>query len=159
MTMAVATPTKTRSCSICNSGKRGIIDPLLAAGRSAYAIEKVMRETKTPVKSETVLKHLDGCLNGRRPSSELLTDTLVRRQHDFAAAVKDAAMEKLEAGELRITTRDGLAAQGLLDKRAEKQADRDLMVNLARLMTGRPPPEVIVGEYAVLDDDPVLELD
>lgn len=140
-------------CSICDSDKREIIDPLLATGKSAYAIEKTMKKAGIPVKEETVRRHLALCLKGKRPSLEVLTGTLINGRKDFAASVVDAAQEALDRGELRVRAADGLTAQGLIDRRIEKQADRDLMVNLAKLMTGAPPPEIIVGEYTVLDAD------
>jgi hypothetical protein len=47
---------------------------------------------------------------------------------------------------MKVTASHGLAAQALLDRRAEKQADRDLTLNMARLLSGAislPPAEVI----------------
>jgi hypothetical protein len=156
MTLAIhprtVDPERRRRCVICDSGRRDLIDPLLAAGRSAYFIEKTMARTGVPTKSETVLKHLHICLGDRRPSPEILADTIIRGRADFAAAIRDEAMKKLEQGELKVNANHGLAAQGLLDRRADKQADRDLLMNLARLMTAAPPPEVLVGEYEVLPD-------
>jgi hypothetical protein len=42
----------------------------------------------------------------------------------------------LRAGQLRVTAQHGLTAQALLDRRAEKAADRDLALNMARLLSG-----------------------
>jgi hypothetical protein len=55
---------------------------------------------------------------------------------DFATAVRDAANEALAEGELSVRVDHGLAAQALLDRRMEKQADRKLQVELARLLAG-----------------------
>ena len=35
-----------------------------------------------------------------------------------------------------MTAQHGLTAQALLDRRIEKQADRDLALNMARLLSG-----------------------
>jgi hypothetical protein len=148
-------PVAKRPCVICDTDRRTVIETLLAAGRTANFIEGQMRKLGTPTKSETILKHQRVCLAGRRPSQSLITDAAVGRT-DFAGAVRDEAMRMLDRGELKIRTNDGLWAQGLLDKREEKKADRDLLLNLARLMSGTaPPPEVIVGHWEeVGNDDP-----
>lgn len=67
---------------------------------------------------------------------------------DFAVLVQKQAVEALEAGSLRITAQHGLQAQALIDRRIEKQADRDLALNMARLLSGSiamPPHTVIEG--------------
>lgn len=67
---------------------------------------------------------------------------------DFAVLVQKEAVEALQAGTLRITAQHGLQAQSLLDRRAEKQADRDLALNMARLLSGAismTPQTVIEG--------------
>lgn len=67
---------------------------------------------------------------------------------DFATLVQQRAVEALEAGNLRITAQHGLAAQALIDRRIEKAADRDLALNMARLLSGAitmTPQTVIEG--------------
>ena len=69
-------------------------------------------------------------------------------ERDLAAAVRDAAKQRLENGEIRPTLRDGLAAQALLDRREEKQRDRNFMLSLARLTSGSShevPAHIIEG--------------
>ncbi len=70
-------------------------------------------------------------------------------------------LRQMAAGKLQPTLRDGLTAQQLLDKRAEKAADRSFMLNLAMALAGGgqgtptkllPPPaedpeDVIEGEF------------
>lgn len=67
---------------------------------------------------------------------------------DFAVMVKQRAVEALASGSLRITAQHGLQAQALLDRRAEKAADRSLALNMARLLSGAismVPTTVIEG--------------
>ncbi len=67
---------------------------------------------------------------------------------DLAAAVRDAAKQRLENGELKPNLRDGLNAQALLDRREEKQRDRNFMLSLARLTSGAAhevPAHIIEG--------------
>ena len=70
--------------------------------------------------------------------------------YDLAKAVRDKAKERLDNGELKPNMRDGLQAQALLDRREEKQKDRNFMLSLARLTSGAthevPAAIVIEGE-------------
>lgn len=72
--------------------------------------------------------------------------------YDLAKAVRDKAKERLDKGELKPNMRDGLQAQALLDRREEKQRDRNFMLSLARLTSGAthevPESIVIEGETA-----------
>jgi hypothetical protein len=64
----------------------------------------------------------------------------------------------MEEGLLRVTTKDGLAAQALIDRREEKAEDRKFMLNLARLLSGgggMAPERLIEGDY--IDVTPTLE--
>jgi len=83
---------------------------------------------------------------------------------DLAAVVVRRTSRALAAGKLQPTLRDGLVAQQLLDRRAEKAADRQFMLGLAMAMAGGgaatpvallPPGDdnldVIEGEYEEAD--------
>lgn len=66
---------------------------------------------------------------------------------DVATAIQAEALAALERGELRVTAANALKAQEILDRRAEKAADRQLTLVLARLATmGKPPDDIIEGE-------------
>lgn len=121
------------------------------------AISTELRKTGKPIKRETLGKHLRGCLNGVVPEvneataqsvadapSQAATDADL----DFARLVQQQAIKLMQRGDLRVTATHGLQAQALLDRRAEKQADRDLALNLARLMSGAltpAPVQIIEG--------------
>jgi hypothetical protein len=81
---------------------------------------------------------------------------------DLAAVVVKKTQRLLAAGKVTPTLRDGLTAQQLLDRRAEKAADRRFMLNLALAMAGgsvsapqkylpEPQEDVIEGEYEDVD--------
>ena len=66
---------------------------------------------------------------------------------DVATAIQAEALAALERGELRVTAANALKAQEILDRRAEKAADRELTLVLARLATmSKPPEDIIEGE-------------
>ena len=81
---------------------------------------------------------------------------------DLAAVVVKKTQRLLAAGKVSPTLRDGLQAQQLLDRRAEKAADRRFMLNLAVAMAGgaisapqkylpEPVEDAIEGEFTDLD--------
>jgi hypothetical protein len=145
----MVSPRVTRECSICNGERGAVVNALLAAGRTLYAIEREMRNVGYPTKAETVKKHLDVCLQGQRGTTIPDPDTMDNR--DFAALVRSEAVKQLASGNLRITATHGLQAQSLIDRRAEKMADRGLSIRLAELMGGgTAPPEIIVSDAFIV---------
>lgn len=138
-------------CGICNSERVSIINSLLAAGRGPYAIEREMKRLGQPTKAATVTRHRSRCLTTEVLQRSLSSNT------DFATAVRNEAVRQLEAGQLKVRTTDGLTAQGLLDRRAEKAADRVLLVEMARLLSGAGklgtvrPPDTLMVRATVID--------
>ena len=65
---------------------------------------------------------------GRRPASG-----------DFLTDVVSAAQAGLESGELAVTLKDGIAAQGKLDARQARDADRDVLFRLSLVLSGSAP--------------------
>jgi hypothetical protein len=143
-------------CGICDSGgRRAVIDTLLAAGRPLKFIEREMKGLGQPTKAETIKRHLTLCLKGDPFQSEIVRDGM---PSDFAARVQQRAIEAMDAGQLHVRTQDGLAAQALLDRRAEKQADREMLMRLAHLMSGSrsPAPDNVIEGHATLLAPPAL---
>lgn len=136
---------KTGTCSICNGRSREEINALLATGTSLLEIQR-----QTGVGRETVRKHRD----------DHVAKQVIAPDGDFATMVQKRAVQALGNNQIKVTTKDGLAAQALLDRRAEKEQDREFMLNLAQLLSGggRGAPaaltagEVVVeGEFAEVD--------
>ena len=72
---------------------------------------------------------------------------------DLAVFVRDVTLDRLEKGELEPSLGDGLRAQAMLDARAEKGADRDLVLHLAAILGGAYQPQIIEGEYREFADE------
>jgi hypothetical protein len=120
-------------------------------------MSRALGENGHGIRRETFGKHLRICLGGRKPDAneamvqlvaDATSDAKTQSEIDFAVAVQRRAQELLQAGEMRVTASHGLQAQALLDRRAEKQADRYFQFNLARLLSGAislPPLEIIEG--------------
>jgi hypothetical protein len=74
---------------------------------------------------------------------------------DLAAVVVKKTNRLLASGKVVPTLRDGLQAQQLLDRRAEKAADRSFMLNLALALAGggRQTPAALLPPGPNPDDD------
>lgn len=155
-----------KTCAVDKHPLKDDILKMLGEGIGGYTIERVMRERGHPVKRETIAKHVNECLGGDPKHAAVIHDiaqkaergeiTRKQAETDFAVAVQKKALDALEEGHLRVTTKDGLVAQQLLDKRAEKERDRAFVIDLARLLSGAgapPPDEYIDGEFTELPDD------
>lgn len=86
-------------------------------------------------------------------SSPAPVPVMVAPSGDVAGSIQRAALEMLERGELRLTASHALRAQEILDRRAEKQQDRELKVVLARLLTrdSMPPPKYVGGDEDIIE--------
>lgn len=64
---------------------------------------------------------------------------------DVALAIREQALEQLAQGNMRLTAAHALRAQEMLDRRVEKQKDREMHVLLARVLTRHqaPPPRYV----------------
>lgn len=94
---------------------------------------------------------------------EVIPETMDAREDDLAAVVVSKTLRSMAAGKLQPTLRDGLTAQQLLDRRAEKAADRRFMLQLSQALAGggyAPPPKLlpspddttIEGDFTEVDD-------
>jgi hypothetical protein len=92
---------------------------------------------------------------------ETIAENEVALTDDLAATVVRKTLKSLASGDLEPSLRDGLIAQQLLDRRAEKVADRQFMLALAQALAGggyeaparlvsgavEPPEEPIEGYF------------
>jgi hypothetical protein len=144
-----------------------MIHALIASGMPYADIHTETQKIGAPVKRETIGKHVRICLRGIKPlldegTAQDIADSSREANDqasvDFAVMVQKRATELLRSGDLRVTAQHGLTAQALIDRRLEKQADRDLALNMARLLSGAivmTPMTVIEGrvvEPLQLDD-------
>lgn len=155
-----------RTCAVDRHPLKDKITAMIADGQGYATIERAMREKGHPIKRETVKAHVELCLGNDASHAKTIQKivaaaergeiTRKQAETDFAVAVQKQALHELGEGHLRVTTKDGLVAQQLLDKRAEKERDRAFVMDLARLISGAgapPPPEIIDGEFTELGDD------
>lgn len=115
-----------------------------------------MKRLNTPTKAETIRKHLRQCLNGDAQNVALMPGNgRPVNNADFADAVRREAHRLLAEGKMNVRAEHGLQAQALIDRRAEKDADRKLVVEMGRLLSGyrSDPAEIVVGEWKEVGGD------
>lgn len=160
-------------CSICsNPKKREQIARWHAAGVSFVEMHR-RTETqewrdkgfKRGINTATISRHINRDLAGDLPGSvdartrkevtvaaakivaggdSIPTKHGLRHKDDVATLVQRIAMEKLKAGEMRVTTKDGLQAQALLDRRDEKTKDRNAGMALFKLIAAAMAPASVL---------------
>jgi hypothetical protein len=91
---------------------------------------------------------------------DTIPEDVLADNDDLAAVVVRKTSRLLAAGKVTPTLRDGLQAQQLLDRRAEKAADRSFMLNLALALAGggRQTPAALLPPGPE-DPDNVIEGD
>ena len=150
-------------CHVCRSPMVDAINGWLRSGVSQGEVSRRLKESGNYVSRITIGKHERLHLTSPFDQQRKAAAAAMKRQQrtikgpsnrDLAVLVRDEAVRRLDDGELEVTLTDGLRAQGMLDSRAEKGADRDLILQLGNILGGGyRPPELIEGEYRVLDDE------
>lgn len=144
---------ETTKCPICKQAVTAkLVDTLIAQGTDDATIVATLKSAGVErIGPLSVARHREGCLGDSVEIARYSASP--KSKTDFAAMVRDRAIEGLEAGELAVTTQHGLQAQQIIEARESKAKDRGLMIALARVLGGMlPPPSVIVyeGEYEAL---------
>lgn len=156
-----------RPCSICSDPARNeFVNRRLAEGYSALRIDTASRTAEaeelgiTPMKRETVANHVKNHLAVGVPADappEMRQRVAIANARgavgladpdDVALLVRNEASQLLREGKLRITTQHALQAQQMLDRRVEKQKDRELQYAIAALMVSAQPPATIIDVTA-----------
>ena len=138
-----------RRCAICNDKRKtAYVDAQLAKGLSASFIAATLT-------NDMNLKTGATAVNSHRKHYVPIPKA-AKKPMDLAILIRDRTVELVEQGGLEPTIRDGLAAVAILDKRAEKTQDRDVVLMMARLLSGAqvsgflgPPSELIIDGEAV----------
>lgn len=120
-------------CATCDHPQVREINHRIADGRPLTDISRWLRELGTPITRQALARHAKDHRGvqpqrGRRPVSG-----------DFLELVRDTVHEGVAEGSIALTARDGLQAQRQLDERLARNADRDLMLKVALVLTGNVP--------------------
>jgi malate synthase len=139
-------------CSVCkDKALAPMIDAMLTRGLSGAYISRELIAKGWNVSPERVNSHA-------KHFQELPLAKVTQKQ-DLAILVRDRAVEAINEGRLEPTISHGLAAQKMLDDRAARTKNADLMMAMARLLSGSgpagylgPPDDLIIdGEATVIE--------
>jgi len=145
-------------CAACNSPLREQINSRMASGGSDKGLSAWLKEMGPEfyISRMALGRHRHAHLRTEVEQARAEAATVLRKQQrtlktpltDLALLVRDAVADDLSKtdGTLKPTVAEGLRAQEILDRRAERSADRDLMLQIAQVMSGAAFP-VIEGEY------------
>jgi hypothetical protein len=148
------------NCTLCLSPVGEAIDKLLRDGRSAGYIQNWLREGgyKT-VHRNTISTHKTKHLTAERQEAreevaEQLADRVRRERptnNDLAVLVRDRAVERIVNGDMDVTTAEGLRAQELIDRRAERSDGEQVVLAIAIALSGsRQYRSITEGQYREL---------
>jgi DNA-binding XRE family transcriptional regulator len=110
---------------------------MFAKGLSAVFISHELTNMGKPISPEALLAHKKHYLPP--------INVAAKSEKDLAILVRDRTIEAIEEGRLEPNIRDGLTAQGLLDRRIEKVDDRNTALALARLLSGRTDASMLLA--------------
>lgn len=124
-----------------------VVDAMLTRGLSGAVIARELTSKGRSVTPDTINSHA-------KHFQEVPTVKAVNR--DLAILVRDQTVDAINEGRLEPTISQGLQAQALLDRRAEKATDNDLKLAIARLLSGsgpagylEPPDDLVIEGFAV----------
>lgn len=147
------------SCVLCRHPLAAKIDKLIGEGRGGIAkairwmqdseLDVPHRNTFSKHKNEHLTSEATKARTAAIEALEKKQRTIKSKSGDLAALVRDNVFARVEEGTLEPSLSEGLRAQEMLDRRAEKGADRDMMIVLAGLLSGASTPVALLGDGAI----------
>ena len=154
------------SCVLCDSPFRTTIDQMIADGATVKVVQTWMAVNKltpparitfwkhtkhpNPIKEQRSIRSAAIAIQQYAKSDDIPEPKVPRVSNkDAALLVRDRGVQRIEAGELDVTVAETLRAQEILDRRMEKQGDRDLIIGFLEALGGEPlalPEPSIEGE-------------
>ena len=134
-------------CRICrNTAALPVVDAWLAKGHTApFVHEKLVEFGIENITLAIVQSHARHYIAP--------VDEAAKKPEDLALLVRNRVVEAVKEGRLEPTVAHGLQAQALLDRRAEKTSDRQIALEMARLLSGasvigllEPPDDLVIIE-------------
>lgn len=147
-------------CHVCRDPRVETINGWMKAGVTDVEIERRLKEGGDGYSRVTLGKHKRRHLMARHDQARREAVKAMEKQSrtirgptntDLALLIRDNVVGRVIAGELEPTTAEGLRAQEMLDRRAEKGADRELILQLAQVLGGAVP--VIEGQYRDISEE------
>lgn len=122
-------------CKVCTSEKHGrAVDTKIKAGESFASIAAWLSAQGENVSAMAISRHAAAHLAlAPRPSGP------APMSGSFLEKTVGLVEQRMDAGDLQPTMRDGLTAQKLLDDRGSKQVDHEIALRFAQILGGATP--------------------
>jgi hypothetical protein len=124
---------------------------------SDIAVSNWLKDEGAYVSRITIGKHKREHLTTAHETAKIEAAKVLKKQQgtikfkgDLAGLVRDQVMSLVDAGQLTPTLAEGLRAQEIIDRRQEKNSDRELTLALAGILGG---PPVLEGTSITLGMD------
>lgn len=132
-------------CHVCRSPLVDLINKRIAQGMSDIAVSNWLKDEGAYISRITIGKHKREHLTSAHETARIEAAKVLKKQQgtikfkgDLAGLVRDQVMSLVEAGQLTPTLAEGLRAQEIIDRRQEKNSDRELTLALAGILGGSP---------------------
>jgi hypothetical protein len=140
--MAELAPVLT-GCHVCRSPLIDLINKRIASGMSDIAVSNWLKDEGAYISRITIGKHKREHMTSQHESARIEAAKVLKKQQgtikfkgDLAGLVRDQVMSLVEAGQLTPTLAEGLRAQEIIDRRQEKNSDREFTLALAGILGG-----------------------
>jgi hypothetical protein len=149
-------------CHVCRDPRVKTINGWMKAGVSDLEISRRLKQGGDGYSRITLGKHkrfhlmsdFDRERKAAAKAMEKQQKTLKGpKTGDLLRLVADNVYARVIEGTLEPSLAEGLRAQEGLDRRAEKGADREVLMQMAQILGGALPVGFIEGEYRVVDEE------
>jgi hypothetical protein len=128
---------------------------------SDIAISNWLKDEGAYVSRVTIGKHKREHLTSEHESARIEAAKTLKKQQgtikfngDLASLVRDQVVTLVESGQLMPSLTEGLRAQEIIDRRQEKNSDREFTLALAGILGGSP---ILDGSFEALPSESEME--
>ena len=132
-------------CHVCRSPLVDLINKRIAQGMSDVAVSNWLKDEGAYISRITIGKHKREHMTSEHETARIEASKVIQKQKqtikfkgDLASLVRDQVMTLVEAGQLTPSLAEGLRAQEIIDRRQEKNSDREFTLALAGILGGSP---------------------
>lgn len=140
-------------CKVCDSPHKGEVNKRMKRGDSIASIARYLEEKESPISEPTLRSHRKHITDPKTTFVENARKNPVIKKastRDFLQSLVDVGAAKIEADPDAVSIDQSIRAAQIIENTKEKQVDA--LLQLARMLMGRPPqPEYIEGEYVEVE--------
>jgi hypothetical protein len=132
-------------CHVCRSPLVDLINKRIAQGMSDVAVSNWLNDEGSYISRITIGKHKREHMTSDHESARMEAAKVLKKQKgtikfngDLASLVRDQVITLVDSGQLTPSLAEGLRAQEIIDRRQEKNSDRELTLALAGILGGSP---------------------